>query len=153
MIGIICFCYIGRNSRVKCLTFAVSHFYLILWKQRKHSAHFAEMASERINNVYHLGKEKPFQKHLYGPFLWIAFNCLEVSKPLQGDSWLLLNHQVPRSSTYSFDYKETVDCYLTTKFPGVPGIHLIDLGRITASKPWVWNWLSRIALLEVLLES
>ena len=44
---------------------------------------------------------------LYDPFLWIGFNYLKVTVPLQGDS-------LP----------------FTTKSPGVPGTHLIDLGRI-----------------------
>ena len=43
----------------------------------------------------------------YDPFLWIGFNYLKVTVPIQGDS-------LP----------------FTTKSPGVPGIHLIDLGRI-----------------------
>ena len=46
-------------------------------------------------------------KKLYGTFLWMGFNCFKVAKPLSGDSLLL-----------------------TTQFPGVPGIHLINIGRM-----------------------
>ena len=47
------------------------------------------------------------KKKLYGPFLWMRFNCLEATEPLRGDSLLF-----------------------TTKSPGGPGTHLIDLGRM-----------------------
>ena len=50
-------------------------------------------------------------KKLYGPFLWLGFNCLRVAEPLRGGSLLF-----------------------TTKFPAIPGTHLIDLGRM---KGWV----------------
>ena len=48
---------------------------------------------------------------LYDPFLWMGFNCLKATEPLRGDSLLF-----------------------TTKFPAIPGTHLIDLGRM---KDWV----------------
>ena len=44
---------------------------------------------------------------LYGPFLRLGFNCLKTTEPLPGGSLLF-----------------------TTKFPEIPGTHLIDLGRI-----------------------
>ena len=48
---------------------------------------------------------------LYDPFLSMGFNCLKASEPLQGGSLLF-----------------------TTQGPGVPGTHLINLGRM---KEWV----------------
>ena len=50
-------------------------------------------------------------KKLYGPFLWIGFNCLKVTEPLQGDILLF-----------------------TTKNLGIPGTHFINLRR---TKGWV----------------
>ena len=44
------------------------------------------------------------KRKLYGPFLWLGLNCLKVTVPLQGDSLLF-----------------------TTRSPGVPSTHLIDL--------------------------
>ena len=44
---------------------------------------------------------------LYGPFLWLGFNCIKAAEPLRGDSLLV--------TTYS---------------TGVPGTHLNDLGRM-----------------------
>ena len=43
----------------------------------------------------------------------MGFNSLKATEPLQSDSLLLL---------------------FTTQFPGFPGTHLIDLGRL--SQPW-----------------
>ena len=43
---------------------------------------------------------------LYGPFLWMKFNCLKATEPVQGDSLLF-----------------------TTQPPGVPGTDLINLER------------------------
>ena len=37
----------------------------------------------------------------------MGFNCLKVTEPLRGDS-----------------------LFFTTQFPGLPGTHLIDLGRM-----------------------
>ena len=45
------------------------------------------------------------------PFLWMEFNCLNTTEPLRGDSLIL-----------------------TTKCPGVPVTHLINLGGM---KSWV----------------
>ena len=42
---------------------------------------------------------------LYGPFLWMGFNCVKATETLRRDSLLF-----------------------TTKSPGCPGTHLIDLG-------------------------
>ena len=47
------------------------------------------------------------KRKLYGPFLWMGFNCLKVTVPLKGDCLLF-----------------------TTKSPEVPGTHLIDCRRI-----------------------
>ena len=47
----------------------------------------------------------------YGPFLWMAFNCLKATEQPWGGSLLF-----------------------TTKFPDIPGTHLIDLRNI---KHWV----------------
>ena len=46
-------------------------------------------------------------KKLYGPFLWMGFNCLKPIEPIQGDSLLF-----------------------ATKFPEVSGTYLIDPGRM-----------------------
>ena len=49
-------------------------------------------------------KKLSYIKNLkYGPFLWMGFNCLKATEPLQGDSLLF-----------------------TTQSPGVPGTHLIN---------------------------
>ena len=45
--------------------------------------------------------------HLLGPFLWMEFNCLKATEPLQGDSLLF-----------------------TAQFPIFPSTHLIDFGRM-----------------------
>ena len=56
---------------------------------------------------------------LYGPFLWMGFNCLKT-RATWGGSLLF-----------------------TTKFPVIPGTHFVDLGRM---KVWVdlgatqWFW-------------
>ena len=47
------------------------------------------------------------KKKRFGPFLWMGFNCLKTTEPLRGGSVLC-----------------------TTKFPKLPGTHLIDLGRM-----------------------
>ena len=46
-------------------------------------------------------------KKLFGPFLWMGFNCLKTTEPMRGDS-LLFN----------------------TLSPGVLGTYLIDFGRM-----------------------
>ena len=57
---------------------------------------------------------------LCGPFLCMGFNCLKAGESLLGESLLF-----------------------TTTFPGGPGIHLIDLGKM---KEWIdlgaaqWYW-------------
>ena len=48
-----------------------------------------------------------FKNKLYGPFLWMGFNCLKAAEPLLGDSFLF-----------------------TTTSPGVSGTHLIVLVRM-----------------------
>ena len=47
-----------------------------------------------------------FSKNLYGPFLWMGFNCLKATELTRGESLLF-----------------------TTQFPGVLGTHLIDLWK------------------------
>ena len=54
--------------------------------------------------------QKNFKK-LYGSFLWMGFNCLKATEPLRGVALLF-----------------------TTKFPEIPGTHLIDLGRMKEFK-------------------
>ena len=49
---------------------------------------------------------------LYGSFLWMGFNCLKATEPLRGGSLLF-----------------------TTKFPEIPGTHLIDLKYERLSRP------------------
>ena len=68
------------------------------------------------------------QKKRYGPFLWMGFNWLKATEPLQGDSLLF-----------------------TTKSPEIPGTHLINLRRMKGwigyaatqwfwtKNPWIWN--------------
>ena len=53
---------------------------------------------------------KKFLKR-YGPFLWMGFNCHKTTEPQWGES-----------------------LFFTTKSPGVPGTHLINLGMM---KSWV----------------
>ena len=64
-----------------------------------------------VYKIFFCSKFPDINFKLYGPFLWVGFNCLKATEPLQGDSLLF-----------------------TTKFPEIPGTHLIDLGRI---KGWV----------------
>ena len=47
------------------------------------------------------------KKELYGPFLWMGFNCLKTTEPLLGGSLLF-----------------------TAKFPEIPSTHLIHLGKM-----------------------
>ena len=47
------------------------------------------------------------KKKLYGPFLWVGFNCFKTTGPLRGGSLLFI-----------------------TKSPVIPGTHFIDLGRM-----------------------
>ena len=47
------------------------------------------------------------KKELYASLLRMEFNCLKITEPLRGDSLLF-----------------------TTKSPGAPGTHLIDLRRM-----------------------
>ena len=66
------------------------------------------------------------KKKLCGPFLWMGFNCLKAAEPLRGECLLF-----------------------TLQFPGVPGIQLINLGRMKGwvdlgASQWFWvpNWTS-----------
>ena len=61
---------------------------------------------------------------LYGPFLWMGFNCLKATEPLQEDS-------------LSF----------TIQSPGIPGIYLINLRSMkgwaelgTTQQFWTWDY-------------
>ena len=54
---------------------------------------------------------KIHKKKLYGPFLWMGFNCRKATEPLQRDS-LLFNNKPPK----------------------IPGTHLSDLRRM---KGWL----------------
>ena len=59
-------------------------------------------------------KEIILHEKLYGPNLWMWFNCFKATKPLRGDSLLFTNQS-----------------------PGVPGPHLIDLRRMKGcGLPW-----------------
>ena len=46
-------------------------------------------------------------KKLYGPFLWMGFNCLKATEPIRGGSLLFI-----------------------TKFPETRGTHFIGLGKM-----------------------
>ena len=63
------------------------------------------MYSLLVFHVDFIKKTKTFK--LYGPVLWMGFNCLKATEPLQGDSVLL-----PLSALEK------------------PGTHLIDLARM-----------------------
>ena len=59
---------------------------------------------------------------LYDPFLWIGFNCLQATEPLQGDSLLF-----------------------TIQLQGIPGAHLIDQEKMKGwvdleTTQWFWTW-------------
>ena len=47
------------------------------------------------------------RKQTLWPLFWMGFNCLKATEPLRGGSLLF-----------------------TTKFPEIPGTHMIDLGRM-----------------------
>ena len=62
-----------------------------------------------------------FKKTFMVPFLWMGFNCLKVTEPL-------------RVEKVTF----------TTRSPGVPGTHLVDLGRMIVwlylgATQWFWT--------------
>ena len=71
------------------------------------------------------------KKTIMAPFLWMVFNCLKATEPLQGDSLLFTIH-----------------------FPGIPGTHLIDLWSMkgwvvfgAAWRFWIWGpWIRNPAL-------
>ena len=46
------------------------------------------------------GKKKTLKKKLYGPFLWMGFNCLKATATLRRQ--FTFYHPVPRNSWYSF---------------------------------------------------
>ena len=57
--------------------------------------------------IQNLNCTKNLKKKLYDPFLWMGFNCLKATEPLRGDNLLF-----------------------TARSSGVPGTHLIGLGRM-----------------------
>ena len=63
------------------------------------------MGWEGLHSLVKLAAIKK-KKKLYGPFLWMGFNCLRL-QPLRGGSLLF-----------------------TTKFPEIPGTHFIGLPRM-----------------------
>ena len=71
-------------------------------KSAKEQNSYEELIQKKRCN----GKDCSLKK-LYGTFLWIWFNCLQAAGPLVGNSLLF-----------------------TTKSAGVPGAHLINLGRM-----------------------
>ena len=78
--------------------------------------------SEISEEFYCILQLHKYKKQLYGPFLWIGFNCLKSAEPLQGGSLLF-----------------------TTKFPESPGTHLINLRRMKGwmdlgATQWFWTW-------------
>ena len=50
-------------------------------------------------------RTRPYKKKLYGPFLWMGFNRIKATEPLQGGSLLF-----------------------TIQFLEIPGTHLSDIG-------------------------
>ena len=70
------------------------------------------------------------KKKLYGSFLWMGFNCLKATEPLQGDNLIY-----------------------TIKSLGAPGTHQTDLGRIRGWVDlgatwsfWIWDsWIGNPA--------
>ena len=63
--------------------------------------------------MHSLDLKKP---QLYGPFLWMTFNCLKATEPLRGGSLLF-----------------------TSKFPETPGTYLIDVRRMKGCDPVILN--------------
>ena len=79
---------------------------------------------QSLNFIFsYLTERKQSKKtQLYGPFLSMGFNSLMATEPLQKDSLLF-----------------------TTQFPGFPGTHLINLGRMKdwvnlGATKWYWTW-------------
>ena len=71
-------------------------------------------------------KEIILHEKLYGPFLWLGFNCLKATEPLRGESFLF-----------------------TTQSPGVPGTHLMDLGKMKGcGLPWNHPAVLNLGLLD-----
>ena len=71
---------------------------------------FCSVLSAETDWFWRLADSCPKNFKLYGPFLWMGFNCFKA--------------RATRGSSLLF----------TTKFPDIPGTHFIDLGRM---KGWV----------------
>ena len=99
---------------------AIFHW-LILWS---HFISFDIVLDERCQAFFHYSINNYYTTvSLYDPFLWIRLNCLRTAQPLREDSLLL-----------------------TTKTPGDPGIHLIDLVNFEVNQ-WFWTcdpWLGNL---------
>ena len=65
--------------------------------------------------LWRINKEIILHEKLYGPFLWMWFNCVKATKPLKGDSLLFITQSL-----------------------GVPITYLIDLGRMKGCG-WPWS--------------
>ena len=78
-------------------TFKLSFSQIIEWFAMPLCLHNLSMSMVwgSIQCYYICGKLK--KAKLYGPFLWMGFNCLKTTEPLWGDNLLL----VPRTSWYS----------------------------------------------------
>ena len=61
---------------------------------------------------------------LYGPFLWMGFNCLNITEPLRQNSLLFI-----------------------TESPVVPGTHLISFGKMKG-----WNNLDLEATQQIWIQ-
>ena len=88
-------------------------------------------AAQKTNLLVWGGLGRQSKKKLYGPFLWMGFNCLKATEPLWGGSLLF-----------------------TTKFPEIPGTHLINLGRVKGwvdlgATQWFWTWTSGLGIQHV----
>ena len=83
----------------------ISHYLLIT----KFVANVLDFQSLNLIFSYLTERKQSKKTQLYGLFLLMGFNSLKATEPLQSDSLLLL---------------------FTTQFPGFPGTHLIDLGRM-----------------------
>ena len=71
-------------------------------------------------------KEIILHEKLYGPFLWMGFNFLKVTESPRGDRF-----------------------HFTTQSPGVPGAHLMDLGRMEGcGLPWRHPVILNLGLLD-----
>ena len=61
-----------------------------------------QIRTETAINIW-LVRLPPWQKKLYGPFLWVGFNCLKAEEPLLGGSLLVTTKFPGDSFWYSVD--------------------------------------------------